>query len=52
MNADGHRQDRIVAVWLLGIAAMVFIMVIIGGLTRLTESGLSIVDWRPVHEPE
>jgi cytochrome c oxidase assembly protein subunit 15 len=27
---------------------MVFIMVIIGGLTRLTESGLSIVDWRPV----
>jgi cytochrome c oxidase assembly protein subunit 15 len=36
------------AVWLLGVAAMVFIMVIIGGLTRLTESGLSIVDWRPV----
>jgi cytochrome c oxidase assembly protein subunit 15 len=36
------------ALWLLGIAAMVFIMVIIGGLTRLTESGLSIVDWRPV----
>lgn len=51
MNADGQggpRQDRIMAVWLLGIAAMVFIMVIIGGLTRLTESGLSIVDWRPV----
>jgi cytochrome c oxidase assembly protein subunit 15 len=48
VNVDGHRQDRIVAVWLLGIAAMVFIMVIIGGLTRLTESGLSIVDWRPV----
>ena len=36
------------AIWLLGIAAMVFIMVIIGGLTRLTESGLSIVDWRPM----
>jgi heme a synthase len=45
---DGIRRDSIIAVWLLGIAAMVFMMVIIGGLTRLTESGLSIVDWRPV----
>ncbi len=41
-------RDSIIAMWLLGVAAMVFIMVIIGGLTRLTESGLSIVDWRPV----
>ena len=36
-----------VAIWLFGCAAMVFIMVVIGGLTRLTESGLSIVEWRP-----
>jgi heme a synthase len=42
------RPDSIIAFWLLGVAAMVFIMVVIGGLTRLTESGLSIVDWRPV----
>lgn len=41
-------RDSLIALWLLGIAAMVFIMVVIGGLTRLTESGLSIVDWRPV----
>lgn len=45
---DRSRRDSIIAVWLLGVAAMVFMMVIIGGLTRLTESGLSIVDWRPV----
>ncbi|WP_231858230.1 COX15/CtaA family protein [Thalassospira lucentensis] len=38
---------RNVAMWLFFVAAMVFIMVVIGGLTRLTESGLSIVEWRP-----
>lgn len=38
---------KAVAIWLFGCALMVFIMVVIGGLTRLTESGLSIVEWRP-----
>lgn len=37
-----------VAVWLLVICAMVFAMIVLGGVTRLTESGLSMVDWRPV----
>ena len=37
-----------IAIWLWITAAMIFVMVVIGGLTRLTESGLSIVDWRPV----
>jgi len=37
-----------VAYWLLGSAASVFGIVIFGGLTRLTESGLSITEWRPV----
>jgi cytochrome c oxidase assembly protein subunit 15 len=36
------------AVWLFGVAAMVFAMIIIGGLTRLTDSGLSMVHWQPV----
>lgn len=40
--------DRLVALWLLGCAAMVFAMVVIGGITRLTESGLSITEWKPV----
>lgn len=34
--------------WLLGVCTMVFVMVILGGVTRLTESGLSMVEWRPV----
>jgi heme a synthase len=41
-------HQRFVIVWLLGTAALVFVMVVIGGITRLTESGLSIADWRPV----
>ena len=34
--------------WLLGCAAMVFLMAVIGAATRLTESGLSMVEWRPL----
>ncbi|KAK3674015.1 Cytochrome c oxidase assembly protein cox15 [Recurvomyces mirabilis] len=41
-------SDKSVAYWLLGSAASVFGIVIFGGLTRLTESGLSITEWRPV----
>ena len=41
-------SSKIVGYWLLGSAASVFGIVIFGGLTRLTESGLSITEWRPV----
>jgi len=42
-------QDRNrIARWLVTVAALIFIMVLLGGVTRLTESGLSIVEWRPV----
>lgn len=37
-----------VRTWLIVVAAMVFFMIVIGALTRLTESGLSMVEWRPV----
>jgi cytochrome c oxidase assembly protein subunit 15 len=37
-----------VAVWLFAVAALVFVMVVVGGLTRLTDSGLSITEWKPV----
>ena len=37
-----------IAAWLLGIYAMIFVMVIVGGVTRLTRSGLSIVEWKPI----
>lgn len=43
-----HDKHKGIALWLFTCAAMVFIMVVLGGLTRLTHSGLSIVDWRPV----
>ena len=35
-------------IWLLTLTAMVLGIIIIGGLTRLTESGLSMTDWRPI----
>lgn len=48
-NSDLTRsQDRAVAMWLLICCALVFAMVILGGFTRLTGSGLSMVDWRPL----
>src|SRR5436190_8710423 len=39
---------RPVAVWLLCCCAMIFVMVVLGGITRLTLSGLSITEWQPV----
>ena len=41
-------RHRAVRVWLLLVAALVFAVVAVGGATRLTGSGLSIVEWRPV----
>ena len=41
-------RSRAVALWLFFSAAMVFAMVVIGGVTRLTGSGLSITEWKPI----
>ena len=41
-------QLRAVRLWLLAAAAMIFLTLIVGGATRLTESGLSIVEWKPI----
>ena len=38
---------RAIAAWLLACCALVFAMVVVGGATRLTHSGLSIVEWQP-----
>ena len=38
-------RPRAIALWLFGVAALVFAMVVVGGITRLTESGLSITRW-------
>jgi len=39
---------RAIRAWLLAVAALIALMVLVGGATRLTESGLSIVEWKPV----
>ncbi|WP_439598899.1 COX15/CtaA family protein [Falsiroseomonas sp.] len=47
-TATLRRDARAVAFWLLGVAGLVWIMVAIGGATRLTGSGLSIMEWAPL----
>jgi cytochrome c oxidase assembly protein subunit 15 len=42
------RSTRPVALWLFACCAMIVAMVVIGGITRLTESGLSITEWQPI----
>lgn len=42
------KNRRIVGYWLLFMAFTVFVMIVVGGATRLTESGLSMVNWNPV----
>jgi cytochrome c oxidase assembly protein subunit 15 len=46
--SPARARPRAVVAWLLFAAAMVFAMAVIGAITRLTESGLSIVEWKPV----
>jgi cytochrome c oxidase assembly protein subunit 15 len=48
MQAVAETSARSVAIWLFVMCALVALMVIVGGATRLTDSGLSIVEWRPV----
>lgn len=43
-----RENRRVVAIWLWSLAALVFLMVVVGGATRLTESGLSITQWKPL----
>jgi cytochrome c oxidase assembly protein subunit 15 len=48
VGAPGARARVQVAAWLLACCALVFAMVVVGGVTRLTHSGLSIVEWQPI----
>jgi cytochrome c oxidase assembly protein subunit 15 len=45
---SADRRRRAIRIWLYAVAALVVLMVVVGGATRLTDSGLSIVEWRPV----
>lgn len=49
ISKDRYTQHHTaIAIWLLICCAMVFAMIVIGGVTRLTGSGLSIVEWQPI----
>ena len=48
ISAHQVSNDRLVRGWLIAVAALIAAMVLVGGATRLTESGLSIVEWKPV----
>ena len=43
-----NTQNKPIIIWLLTGCLLIFLMVIIGGITRLTNSGLSMVDWNPI----
>lgn len=47
-DTDNRTVAKAMAIWLLVCCAMVFAMVVVGGVTRLTHSGLSIVEWQPI----
>lgn len=47
-NSAPTNPHRAVRWWLISVAALIALMVLVGGATRLTESGLSIVEWKPV----
>ena len=48
MSGTIHSANKTVATWLLICCGLVYVMVVLGGVTRLTGSGLSMVDWKPV----
>jgi cytochrome c oxidase assembly protein subunit 15 len=48
MTSDETRHWQAIRLWLWCVAGLVLLMVVVGGATRLTDSGLSITEWRPV----
>lgn len=48
MAADHTNADRAVQAWLLSVAFLVLCIIVVGGATRLTDSGLSITEWKPI----
>ncbi len=46
---DGGKDlNTFIFLWLVSMFGLVFLMIVVGGLTRLTDSGLSIVEWKPL----
>ena len=49
-NVVGTNKNKIIGLWLAGCSGMVVGAVVLGGVTRLTESGLSMVDWKLIKD--
>lgn len=45
---SSHPHSAALGIWLLICAATVYLMIVVGGITRLTQSGLSMVEWAPI----
>lgn len=48
LSTTSNKDHRAIAIWLLTCCAIIFGMIILGGVTRLTGSGLSMVEWAPI----
>ena len=48
MSKVGNSFDKQIALWLMGCCVLIALMVVIGGVTRLTHSGLSMTEWQPL----
>lgn len=48
IDAGGKGARGAIRIWLMGLFALLVVMIIVGGLTRLTDSGLSITEWAPI----
>ena len=46
MMLNNFKNESLIKVWLLSLIILIILMIIIGGLTRLTDSGLSITEWQ------
>jgi heme a synthase len=47
-SRNARRDEVAVAIWLFACCGLIFVMIVIGGITRLTLSGLSITEWHPI----
>jgi cytochrome c oxidase assembly protein subunit 15 len=48
INSSRNEHATVLGYWLLFCAAVVYLMIVVGGITRLTQSGLSMVEWAPI----
>ena len=49
MQRDRSRDRALIRAWLYSVLAVLLVLVLVGGATRLTDSGLSITEWKPIH---